>query len=114
MITPTQLKPLRYLLLLAFTVSLLYSHQIAGADPPRQDPHPIYLPLVTGVTDLTPRWQWTPALDLQLSPTPNNTPRAVIDRKGQLHLFWDTSRSPRFIYHSYLNGEEWTEPQPIA
>jgi hypothetical protein len=114
MVLSAKLKLFRSLYVVAFASLLLYPHQLAGAAPPLQDTHPLYLPLVVGVTDSTPRWQWTPALDLELSPSPNNAPRAVIDRNGQLHLFWDTSRSPRFIYHTYFNGEAWTDPQPIA
>jgi len=60
--------------------------------------HLLFLPLIANNYD--PNWQWQEPIPITLSPTPNHTPIMVIDHLGNLHIFWDTITSPRFVYHS--------------
>ena len=76
------------------------------------DEQAIFLPLITNY--YSPAWQWAPATVVDLTPAPNKTPQLLIDKAGQPHIFWDTNRTPRFIYHTYWTGESWTAPAPIA
>jgi hypothetical protein len=77
-----------------------------------EDNHTIYLPVIDNNND--PRWQWSTAITVELTPAPQNTPRLTLDRSGQLHIFWDTGQTPRFIYHTYLSEHGWTTPAAVA
>lgn len=72
----------------------------------------LFLPLVTN--HYNPAWQWAPATVVDLIPTPDHAPQLLIDNSGQLHLFWDTNRTPRLIYHTYWNGQSWSATTAIG
>ncbi len=97
-------------------VLLLCGILLLGFTSPSQAQSPedvaIYLPLITNHNNSA--WQWGTGTVVDLTPPPVNRPQLLIDREGQLHLFWDTNRAPRFIYHTYWSGESWTVPAPIA
>lgn len=97
------------LLVIVSTFLLALTHTSQAQSP---DEQAIFLPLITN--DYNPAWQWAPATVVDLTPTPYNTPQLLIDQAGHPHIFWDTSRTPRFIYHTSWTGERWTTPAPIA
>ncbi|MFZ4663590.1 MAG: hypothetical protein ACOYNY_41690 [Caldilineaceae bacterium] len=72
----------------------------------------IFLPLITN--HYSPAWQWTPAIAVDLTPIPDHAPQMLIDHLGQVHLFWDTNRTPRLIYHTYWNGQSWSATTPVG
>ena len=61
-------------------------------------------------------WNWQKFSSPLITPSPMNSPIALLDGRGYLHLFWDSpaSSGSAFIYHSYSDGITWTTPSPIA
>jgi hypothetical protein len=72
----------------------------------------IYLPIVA--QDHDPTWQWQPPTEVVLMPPPFGQVTSAIDRQGRLHLFWDVLQTPRFVYHSYYDGSNWSAAVPVA
>lgn len=71
-----------------------------------------FLPLGNAQEGTT--WRWTASPEVELAPQPNGGPLSVVDHLGQSHPFWDTLRTPRFIYHTYLSPAGWSVPAPVA
>lgn len=96
------------LLGLAFAILI---HTDSNAQEP--DPLPIYLPHITQGYDYGFILEDPIAVELQ--PWPFSDPYLVVDSSGRPHILWDTYSSyPQFIYHTNLNMDGWTTPQPIA
>jgi hypothetical protein len=72
----------------------------------------IYLPVIAHNYD--PTWEWQPLTEVVLTPSPFGQMTSAIDRQGRLHLFWEVLQTPRFIYHSYYDGNVWSAAAPVA
>lgn len=102
----------RWLIVLAFVLLpfLLLGHVLAQEG----DEYDTYLPLVFNGYD--PTWQWRVPVTVTLSPPPASAPLMTIDGQGRVHLLWDTNSSklPKYIYHTYLTASGWTTPTYVA
>ena len=72
----------------------------------------IYLPLVQNNYD--PSWKWQESITITLSPSPWGIPLTIIDHQGRFHILWSTLTVPRYIYHTYYDGNQWSPQLPMA
>jgi hypothetical protein len=96
-----------------FVVLFLLVAGAIGAQSPDQNDndHFVYLPLVAREYD--PTWAWREGITITLTPSPGGILMAI-DHQRRVHLLWDVSLSPKFIYHSYLSSSGWTSPTVVA
>ncbi|MFO7584232.1 MAG: hypothetical protein R6W69_05840 [Anaerolineales bacterium] len=61
-------------------------------------------------------WNWQQIASPEINSSALKNSIAVLDSRGYLHLFWDLpfNSSGAFIYHSYYDGNAWTQASPIA
>ncbi len=74
--------------------------------------HPVFLPFIAN--DFNAGWNWSKLVTTTLTPRPNHLPLMVLDRSGNIHVFWDTLSSPQYIYHTFWNGQGWSTISPVA
>jgi hypothetical protein len=101
---------LRWFVFILTLILIFFSHEKLSYA--QTSSHEIYLPILA--KDFNSAQYWSNPAAITLAPTPHNTPLAVLDQSGRLHLIWDTLYSPRFLYHAYLSDQGWSAPMPIA
>jgi len=71
-----------------------------------------YLPFLA--QNYNSAWHWNSPITTTLTPAPFNPPATIIDPAGRFHIFWDTLSSPRYIYHTYWDGQKWSGIIPVG
>jgi hypothetical protein len=101
-----------FITFVTLTLNLVISPIGRADDEEVEADHLLYLPLTMNNYD--PGWLWQDSISLTLTPTPGAKLVTAIDHQGRLHVMWETSTSPRFIYHTFRTADGWTPSAPVA